>query len=1049
MFPPFRRRAGSTGLPRALGLSLCLGVLPLLLSGAEAGRVDFVLPAAAAEVSLETFAEQAAAQVVYLLDDVRGVVTQPVAGRFAPGEALDRMLAGTALKGKRDGGTGAFVVRLSRDPRMPTEASHSARSQPPPSMSLRNPFAFLATWLTLVVFSESPAPAAAASANGDVVQLSPFEVNTSRDIGYVASSTLAGTRFNTQLKDTPAALSIFTADFLEDIGVTTVKEAYEYGLNTSTTLSEVTGNPQQSSDLTFQIRGLNNASLGRNYFAWANNSDTYNTERLTFARGPNSVIFGIGGPGGIINTDTKRALFHRRRDLQVRVGSFDDRRVTLDLNEKLHDRLAVRVNLLWQDKDGWRDHEFERRRAVAFAGTWRPILRTVVRVDAESMRVDQNKPLNWNVFDGVTPWIAAGRPLSQTPGGGAVAGTTASTSPHNNYFVTNSASIERLNNTRITAAPAMPEAVTSITNTWVLRDFSIVPRQVWASGTGNSSYSHFDTVGAFVEHELFQNFFVEAAANVQHRRNIWARPLNWNELTLRADASAVLPDGRPNPYAGQYFIQGAMVQNSVPNVWHTDYRLTASYQFDSGRWVGRHHLAVLLSRREDENYTKQHMMLNVGNPLRPDDALHVNNRIFYRTYLSFTGPNPLNLPNHIGNPFTTPVNSGGVVSGLLRSGANNNLTRIDTRLVAAQSSWWRGRLITTLGLRHDQQDAYGSTPVLAPNRVVIGSTRVARPNSSDGTTRTFGAVFHLLPWLGIYYNNADNFTPQSGVAWGVDFQTRNTPQGNRLGKGEDIGLKFNLLGGRVIGTLGYYETAETNSNLAPLTRFNNGVTAIYSALRIPFTTVGGQDVTNFVSRGTELDLTANLTPNWRLQLNAQRSLSAQSDMWPWQTRFLEENLALFRANANVPVTANTESGATVAQQTAFLQAVLGEAKAVAQQGQLGHVRHSVNLFTHYSFREGLLRGLSAGLGVKFRGPQIAGLNAAQTLAWRGAHTLIDANLGYSRKLFGMTQPTRFQLNVANLFDNDRLIPTLSDGVIDYRWQYLRPRTISLTTTVKF
>lgn len=58
-----------------------------------AGRVDFILPATTAEVSLETFAEQAAAQVVYLLEDVRGVTTHPVAGDFTPGEALDPMLA--------------------------------------------------------------------------------------------------------------------------------------------------------------------------------------------------------------------------------------------------------------------------------------------------------------------------------------------------------------------------------------------------------------------------------------------------------------------------------------------------------------------------------------------------------------------------------------------------------------------------------------------------------------------------------------------------------------------------------------------------------------------------------------------------------------------------------------------------------------------------------------------------------------------------------------------------------------------------------------------
>ncbi len=879
------------------------------------------------------------------------------------------------------------------------------------------------------------------------IVLSPFEVNTARDIGYVASSTLAGTRFNTQLKDTPAALSIFTADFLEDIGVTNVKDAYEYGLNSATTDSEVTGNGQQSSDITLKIRGLNNASLGRNYFVWSNNSDTYNTERLTFARGPNSVIFGIGGAGGIINTDTKRALFARRQELKLRVGSWNDTRATVDLNQQLHDKFAVRLNLLWQEKDGWRDFEFEQRRAGSLAATWRPFPKTQVRLDSETMRVDQNKPINYSVFDGVTPWIAAGRPLAQTVNQ-VVPGTTAFASTLTNNYITNTGELLRLNGSRVSATPAIPPAVASITSTWVLRDFSIVPRTAWVVGPANNSYSNFDTVGLFVEHEVFKDFVLEAAANLQHRTSLWARPFNWATIILRADANALRPDGSRNPFAGQYYLDNAQVGDSTTNVWNTDYRLTASYRVDLGRWFGRHQLAALLSRRDDENYTVQRVVMNVGNPTVPTNALHANNRINYRTYVAFSGPNSLNLPNHAGNSLTTEVNVGGMRSGFLRSAANNNLTRVDTQLLTTQSSWWGGRLMTTLGLRHDEQNAYGSTPVLSPQLVVLKATRISSPNTSDGNTRTFGAVFHVSPALGLYYNNADNFTPQSGTMWDVDYQAKNRPQGNRRGEGQDMGLKFNLWSGRINGAVGYYEANEVNSSKTPLARFSGTASDIYSALRIPFLEIGGSDVTDFTSHGVEIDLTANPTPAWRVQFNTQRSMSAETNVWPAQTRFLAANLASFRAQAAVPVVGNA-NGTTVGQLTDFLQSVLNEAKDVAARGQLTHIRWSANLFSNYTFTTGLLRGFSAGAGVKWRGPQVAGLNSASELVWRGEHIIVDASLGYSRKMFGLRSPVRFQLNVSNLLDNDLLLPSLSDGVVDYRWSYLRPRSWSLSTTVKF
>ena len=174
----------------------------------------------------------------------------------------------------------------------------------------------------------APAPTATAEA----VKLSPFEVRTDKDTGYAASSTLAGSRLNTDLKDTPAAISVFTKDFLDDIGAINVAEALVYAMNTERDFSDFTGNGFNAVDVTFQMRGFVGASLGRNYFGWFGSSDSYNVERLDFSRGPNSILFGIGGPGGIVNTTTKQARIGRdRNELGLRVGSWNDYRATLEL----------------------------------------------------------------------------------------------------------------------------------------------------------------------------------------------------------------------------------------------------------------------------------------------------------------------------------------------------------------------------------------------------------------------------------------------------------------------------------------------------------------------------------------------------------------------------------------------------------------------------------------------------------------------------------------------------------------------------------------------
>ena len=84
--------------------------------------------------------------------------------------------------------------------------------------------AFIAGMHPLVTQSATPRSGESGRAAEPVVELSPFVVNSSKDTGYQATSTLAGTRLNTPLKDLGAAISIYTKEFLDDIGATNSSE---------------------------------------------------------------------------------------------------------------------------------------------------------------------------------------------------------------------------------------------------------------------------------------------------------------------------------------------------------------------------------------------------------------------------------------------------------------------------------------------------------------------------------------------------------------------------------------------------------------------------------------------------------------------------------------------------------------------------------------------------------------------------------------------------------------------------------------------------------
>ena len=146
-------------------------------------------------------------------------------------------------------------------------------------------------------------------------ELSPFTVEDTDSVGYQATSTLAGTRLNTELRDVGAAISVLTAEFFEDTGATDAGSVLSYALNME--VSGVQGNyaggapgaqtydnaaerrsPQSSGQ---RVRGLARASLTRGYFLTDIPFDGYNTTSITINRGPNSLLFGIGEVGGVID----------------------------------------------------------------------------------------------------------------------------------------------------------------------------------------------------------------------------------------------------------------------------------------------------------------------------------------------------------------------------------------------------------------------------------------------------------------------------------------------------------------------------------------------------------------------------------------------------------------------------------------------------------------------------------------------------------------------------------------------------------------------------
>ena len=126
----------------------------------------------------------------------------------------------------------------------------------------------------------------------EAVILSPFEVQVQKDTGYQATETLAGTRIRTDLKDVGGALSVYTKEFMRDIGATDNSSLLQYttnaevagtrgsyaGLGNGTSMDE--SGTLRAPGSAQRVRGLAAADNTRDFFITDIPWDSYNVDRI-------------------------------------------------------------------------------------------------------------------------------------------------------------------------------------------------------------------------------------------------------------------------------------------------------------------------------------------------------------------------------------------------------------------------------------------------------------------------------------------------------------------------------------------------------------------------------------------------------------------------------------------------------------------------------------------------------------------------------------------------------------------------------------------------
>ena len=211
--------------------------------------------------------------------------------------------------------------------------------------------------------------------------------------GYHATRSASATRTDTSIHETPQSISVVSKDVVEDLGATRLQDALDYAGGVGRA-----NNFGGQGLTTFTVRGFTTGEFYRNGFpinrGYPNMPDANTIERLEVLRGPATMLYGRGDPGGTFNVVSKQPLAERTVTLGSQLNDQGMKRGTLDASGPLDEegRLAYRLNVVGEGGDTFRDHVETERYGVTPVITWQATDDTKVTFEGDFMR--NNHPLD-------------------------------------------------------------------------------------------------------------------------------------------------------------------------------------------------------------------------------------------------------------------------------------------------------------------------------------------------------------------------------------------------------------------------------------------------------------------------------------------------------------------------------------------------------------------------------------------------------------------------------------------------------------------------------
>lgn len=619
------------------------------------------------------------------------------------------------------------------------------------------------SWVTAAVLLASPlyaqtAPTRTTSSDAEddeVIVLSPFQINSDRDRGYASTTSLGASRIALDVNDISASVVSLNEQVFADRGAISTMEVLNLVSGVQRT-SDLLPGQEQFTLRGYAVGGLSLRDGLPDPMSAADNpfdeSSAY--ERVEIIKGPAGTLYGSTSMGGIVNKISKWPKFQPETKIELQAQSYDQfLRAMVDSTGPLSEDTAYRVVLSARKGDRYYD-EGDAPNDV-FNST---VSLTHLVGENDSGKIwGRLQYLDFSL-DRENGWQFISGYLDPND-------TTAPMVKDSKFpvaFDANTVPEDDVSEAEIYALEAGYEQAFSgpLNGDWTLR---LIGRFSKGEGDKSPSYSQGRPVP------------VDASGNIVTYINASGVATNGDNRYVSAD------DPRVDDWRATVTLRDFRGYNQSAGGF-----LDLVGNFETGPLSHKLVMSGELTRGERE-----------------------------RAFFFWAASNPGNTTAVTNSYSAVAPDFTGVTAASIQASSTTNFNAFqghvdgDSFAFAFQDniSLMEDKLIFALGARYDSLDAtnqsFDKDDSIAAGRFVVDPSKTVNSSNSDSTYK-FGVVAKPSQDVSIFGQISQTFSPITSL----DENGNKNP--NQEGEMKEVGVKVNLLGGRMVGTVSYFDMELTN-----------------------------------------------------------------------------------------------------------------------------------------------------------------------------------------------------------------------------------------------